>query len=88
MELCYILRLLKIVTLGQQRGPTMQRREFNTLFGSAVAASVAACPLPANAQQIRRVGVLMSLTRDDAEDQVRAAAFEDGLKALGWVDGR
>jgi putative ABC transport system substrate-binding protein len=30
----------------------------------------------------------MSLTKDDPEDQVRVAAFEDGLKQLGWVEGR
>jgi hypothetical protein len=42
----------------------MQRREFVTLLGGAVAA----WPLPARAQQdgrMRRVGILISTTEDD-----------------------
>jgi putative ABC transport system substrate-binding protein len=66
----------------------MRRREFITLLGGAAAAPAVSWPLPARAQQVRRIGVLMSLTKDDPEDQVRVAAFEDGLKQLGWVEGR
>ena len=66
----------------------MRRRDFITRLGGAAVASSVLCAVPAYAQQIRRVGVLMSLTKDDPEDQVRAAAFEDGLKQLGWVEGR
>jgi ABC-type uncharacterized transport system substrate-binding protein len=64
----------------------MQRREFITLLGGA-----AAFPLAARAQQperMRRIGVLMSLAEDDPEEQVRYAAFVDGLQQLGWTDGR
>ena len=63
------------------------RREFITLLGSAAVA----WPLVARAQQIdrmRRVGVLMGLVANDPEAQSRAAAFENGLRELGWVKGR
>jgi putative tryptophan/tyrosine transport system substrate-binding protein len=37
---------------------------------------------------MRRVGVLMNLTSDDAEGQARLAAFHQGLQQLGWTVGR
>jgi putative tryptophan/tyrosine transport system substrate-binding protein len=61
----------------------MQRREFITLLGSAVAA-----PLGARAQQpdrVRRIGVLMNV--DDADQRASYAAFLQGLQQLGWTDG-
>ena len=64
----------------------MQRREFITLLGGAVA-----LPLAARAQdseRMRRLGVLMPGTADDAEYQARMAAFLQGLQQLGWSDGR
>ncbi len=64
----------------------MKRREFITLVGGA-----AAWPTMAHAQQterMRRIGVLMNLTADDAESQERVANFLQGLRNLGWVDGR
>ena len=64
----------------------MRRREFITLVGSA-----AAYPLAASAQQgqrVRRIGVLMNLASDDAEEQARIAAFHQGLQQLGWTVGR
>jgi putative ABC transport system substrate-binding protein len=64
----------------------VQRREFITLLGSA-----AAWPLAARAQQpdrVRRVGVLLPATADDAEFQARMAAFHQGLALLGWTIGR
>jgi putative ABC transport system substrate-binding protein len=63
----------------------MKRREFITLFGGAAAT----WPLAARAQQgMRRIGVLMSLAADDPEAQLRLAAFEQGMRALGWAEGR
>src|SRR5262245_26288201 len=65
----------------------MRRREFITLLGGAAAA----WPLAARAQQpdrMRRIGVLMPATADNAEYQARMAAFLHGLQQLGWSDGR
>ena len=65
----------------------MQRREFITLLGSAAAA----WPFAARAQQperMRRIAVLMSLAADDKEGRARIDAFVQGLRELGWIDGR
>jgi putative tryptophan/tyrosine transport system substrate-binding protein len=64
----------------------MNRRELITLVGGA-----AAWPLAARAQQgerVRRIGVLVGLTADDAQVQARYAAFLQGLGDLGWKVGR
>ena len=61
------------------------RREFITLLGGAVA-----WPLAARAQQggrEQRIVALMSMAADDPEAQPRVAAFESGLRELGWLDG-
>jgi ABC-type uncharacterized transport system substrate-binding protein len=47
--------------------------------------------LAVRAQQpdrVRRIGVLMASAADDSESQARIAAFLQGLKQLGWADGR
>jgi putative ABC transport system substrate-binding protein len=65
----------------------MQRREFITLLGGAVAA----WPLAARGQQgerMRRIGVLLGATADDTEFQVWVGAFRQALQELGWTDGR
>jgi putative ABC transport system substrate-binding protein len=64
----------------------MRRRDFITLVGSA-----AAWPLAARAQQsgqMRRIGVLMALAKDNSEAQARVTAFVQGLQKLGWTEGR
>ena len=61
------------------------RREFVALL-----ASTAAWPFAARAQhseRMRRIGVLMGLVANDPEAQSRVAAFENGLRELGWVKG-
>ncbi len=61
----------------------MRRREFVTLIGGGAAT---ACPLFSRAQQPPRlptIGFLGPSTRAAGGD--RAAAFEERLKALGWV---
>jgi putative ABC transport system substrate-binding protein len=65
----------------------LKRREFITLLGGAAAA----WPVGARAQQgerMRRIGVLMYWTADDAEGQARLAAFTQALDQLGWSEGR
>jgi putative ABC transport system substrate-binding protein len=66
----------------------MRRREFITLVGGAAAS----WPLAARAQQgerMRRIGVLTSgAAADDPDGQTRSAAFVQGLRQLGWTDGR
>src|SRR5207247_290275 len=65
----------------------MKRREFIRLLGGAAVS----WPLPERAQQserMRRIGVLMAATADDPEYQPRIRAFQQGLAALGWIDGR
>src|ERR1700704_1665993 len=66
----------------------MRRREFITLVGG----TLAAWPRMTFAQQqpdrVRRIGALMAYTKDDPEDQQRVAAFQEGLKRSGWIEGR
>ena len=63
----------------------LRRRELIALLGSA-----AAWPIAVRARQldrIRRIGALMSFAANDPEAQSRVAAFENGLRQLGWVRG-
>jgi putative tryptophan/tyrosine transport system substrate-binding protein len=65
----------------------MQRRKFIKLVSGAAVA----WPSATRAQQperVRRIGVLMPGSADDAELKVRIAAFQHGLRELGWTDGR
>jgi putative ABC transport system substrate-binding protein len=66
----------------------MRRREFITLLGGAAVI----WPLAARAQQaavqMRRVGMLIGINRDDPAGQLRYAAFLDALRQVGWVDGQ
>jgi putative ABC transport system substrate-binding protein len=67
----------------------MRRRNFIALLGGA--ATLAACPVVARAQQsksVPRVSVLMRVAESDADSQRRIGAFRDGLQLLGWVDGQ
>ena len=62
------------------------RREFIATLGGAAAT----WPLAASAQQpkqVRQIGVLMSFAANDPEGLSRAAAFENGLRKLGWIKG-
>ena len=63
------------------------RRAFITLLSGAAAS----WPLAARAQQggpVRRVGVLMGTAATDAEYQSYLAAFTQGLRQLGWIEGQ
>jgi putative tryptophan/tyrosine transport system substrate-binding protein len=72
--------------LIQGEDSRIRRRDFIAVLGSA-----GAWPLAARAQQgerVRRIGVLVSATADDAEFQVWVGAFLQGLQKLGWTVGR
>jgi putative tryptophan/tyrosine transport system substrate-binding protein len=63
----------------------MRRREVITLLCGA-----AVWPLAARAQQperMRRVGILLAATADDAEYQAWVGAFLQALALLGWTIG-
>ena len=64
----------------------IKRRQFIALLGGA-----AALPAAATAQQaerMRRIGVLMGYAEGDREGQAFVAAFREGLRKLGWIEGR
>jgi putative tryptophan/tyrosine transport system substrate-binding protein len=61
-------------------------REFIAGLGGA-----AAWPVVARAQQadqVRRIGVLVGGTENDAMWQTPVAAFREVLVELGWIEGR
>lgn len=65
----------------------MQRREFITFLGGAVAT----WPLAAQAQQperMRRVSLLLGLGENDPETNDRIKAFRLGMRDSGWIEGR
>jgi putative ABC transport system substrate-binding protein len=64
----------------------MKRRDFVTLLGGAVA-----WPLMAHAQEtgrLRRVAVVKVNLENDPASQGHIVAIRDGLRELGWVEGR
>ena len=65
----------------------MRRRQFITLLGGAAAT----WPFAVRAQQperMRRIGILVATTADDAEFQAWVGAFLQALALLGWTIGR
>jgi putative tryptophan/tyrosine transport system substrate-binding protein len=65
----------------------MKRREFITLLGGAAAA----WPMAVRAQQVdrmRRIGFIQVVAENDPEAQARITAFQQGLAALDWIEGR
>jgi putative ABC transport system substrate-binding protein len=65
----------------------VRRRDVIMFVGS----TALAWPMTARAQQaqrMRRIGVLMNLAADDPVSIARAKALDQGLQALGWIDGQ
>src|SRR5262245_27108706 len=70
----------------QMQFDPLQRRKFIAVLGGAAAWSVAA---PAQqSERMRRIGVLLPATADDAVFQARVDAFVQELALLGWTVGR
>src|SRR5215468_8493715 len=70
---------------GQMASHIGRRKFLATLVGAA------AWPLAAGAQhgeRMRRIGVLLPFSADDAESQVRMGAFLQTLALSGWSIGR
>src|SRR4051794_16256052 len=66
----------------------MRRRDAITLFGGLAAAPW--LPKAAHAQdgRVRKIGWLSAGSATDSQAKARLAAFRDGLRRLGRVDGR
>ena len=63
----------------------MRRRDFI----KGIAGSATAWPLVARAtDRLYRIGVLMGYTEGDLEAQSYIVAFREGLRTLGWTEGR
>lgn len=64
----------------------MRRREFMMLVGGASA------PWPiaarAEAERVRRIGVLTALDPNDPDGQSEVRSLKQGLQELGWIEGR
>jgi putative tryptophan/tyrosine transport system substrate-binding protein len=68
----------------------LKRRDFNTMLGAVVPVWLMLWPrnaLSQHADRMRRVGVLMGFTADNADGQAQLAAFLQSLLQLGWTDG-
>src|SRR5262245_55291486 len=64
----------------------MRRREFLGVLGSAATAWPSF--VLAQGDRVRRVGILMNVADGDREAQGYVAAFEQGMRELGWVPGQ
>src|SRR5262249_46966883 len=65
---------------------TIGRREVIAALGGAAAWPVAA--RAQQAEQMRRVGVLMPFAENDSDAQTNITAFRQALQMLGWTDSR
>src|ERR1700754_2010089 len=64
----------------------MRRRELIAALGGALTLSWAA---RAQSSPVRRVGMLLAqAVDDDPEYEGRVSAIVEGLRSLGWIDGR
>src|SRR5262249_29178189 len=71
--------------MAHRQGPfPASRRDFIILFGGAAAA----WPHAARAEEVKRLGVLMNSEATDPQAQSHLATFIQGLRKLGWIDGK
>jgi putative ABC transport system substrate-binding protein len=66
----------------------MKRREFITPLGGA-AATALTCPRIARSQdRVRRIAVIIGSAENDPSVLPRVVAWRQGLRDLGWIEGR
>lgn len=64
----------------------MRRRDFISIIGASTAMRLFA--VPARAEQVRKIGVLIGMDAGDPAGQSEVTALEQGLQELGWIEGR
>ena len=64
----------------------LRRREFIAGFGGAAGWPLAARVQPG--ERVRRISVLTGVAENDPEAQARVTALTQGLRGLGWTEGR
>ena len=69
-------------------GEAMRRREFIKGMVGSAAATWSPAALAQQAEQVRRIGVLMHSPSNEPEAQARLAAFLQGMRDAGWEVGR
>jgi hypothetical protein len=62
----------------------MRRREFLTLLGGAPIANI----VHAQSRRLMRLAVVMGNPDGDPRAEVNLAALRDGLRSLGWIEGK
>ncbi len=65
----------------------MRRRDFIIILGGT-AATWPLAPRAQQAERVRHLGVLMSISEDDPLAQARVTALRQALAELGWTEGR
>jgi len=63
----------------------MRRREFIGIIGAA--ATTALFATRAQAERVRRIGILMIMDASDPTGQSEIGALKQGLQELGWIEG-
>jgi putative tryptophan/tyrosine transport system substrate-binding protein len=69
----------------EPRGAAMRRREFIGLLGGA---ALAVPDFSGAQERVPKIGMLSGYSESDPAGQASAVAFREGLKQLGWVEGR
>ena len=69
-------------------GEAMRRRDFIKGMAGSAAATWSLAALAQQAEQVRRIGVLMHSPSTEPEAQARLAAFLQGMRDAGWEVGR
>jgi putative ABC transport system substrate-binding protein len=64
------------------------RRKFLAFVASAMAAGIPVLAFAQPRERLRRIGILLAVAEDEAENKLHVNAFERGLQDLGWIEGR